>query len=111
MSRPAAKPTVTMTSYFWSTKPWMFLAMSAETALIADWGAGAPILAAVLRALPGVLVEALVVELAHVGHEPDLQRRRVLLSKRRGAAEHEAGRRDRHGHASHREPAHLLLPL
>ena len=43
VSVPAAKPTVTMMSYFWSTNDWMFLAMSAETALWAAW-AVAPIL-------------------------------------------------------------------
>src|SRR5438093_939482 len=38
VSVPAAKPTVTMMSYFWSTKDWMFLAMSADTALVAALG-------------------------------------------------------------------------
>jgi hypothetical protein len=46
VSEVAAKPTVTMTSNFWSTNAWMFLAMSAETWLWADFGAGAPILVA-----------------------------------------------------------------
>ena len=40
VSPPAAKPTVPMMSYFWSTKDWMFLAMSADTALVAAFGVG-----------------------------------------------------------------------
>ena len=32
-SAVAAKPTVTMMSYFWSTNDWMFFPMSAEVAL------------------------------------------------------------------------------
>src|SRR5215210_6717024 len=35
VSPPAANPTVTMMSYFWSTNDWMFLPMSADTALVA----------------------------------------------------------------------------
>src|SRR5688500_1568260 len=42
VSPPAAKPTVTMMSNFWSTNDWMFLAMSADDWLTAAFGAGAP---------------------------------------------------------------------